>query len=121
MRPAGTFFNFQLSNSRVFETAAGAVCKGFGEGCQIGKIVFEHIVRCCNNIPSLTVSKRKNRCISCIYWAVAIFFVVANYSNLFFSLTFFLNCPHFTFGYELIIGAEATDLMKVICDSFPFV
>lgn len=36
-------------------------------------------------IPSLTVNKRKNRCIPYIYWAAAIFAVVTNYSNLFFS------------------------------------
>ena len=57
----------------------------------------------------------------CVYWAAAIFFVVTKYSNLFFSFTFFLNCSHFTFGYELIIGSESTDIMKIICDSSPFV
>ena len=40
-------------------------------------------------IPSLTVRKRKNRCIPCIYWGAAIFSVVSNYSNLFLPLTFF--------------------------------
>ena len=72
-------------------------------------------------IPSLTANKRKNRYIPYIYWAVAIFVIVTNYSNLFFSFTFFLNCPHFTFGYELIISSKTTGLMKIICDSFPFV
>ena len=72
-------------------------------------------------IPSLTVSNRKNRCIPYIYWAVAIFSVVTNYSNLFFSFTFFLNCFHFAFGYELVISSKATDLMKIVCDSFTFV
>ena len=72
-------------------------------------------------IPSLTVRKLKNRCIPCTYWVTAIFVVVAKYSNLFFSFTFFLNCSHLTFGYELIVRSEATDLMKIIRDSFPFV
>lgn len=72
-------------------------------------------------IPSLTVRKLKNRCIPCTYWVTAIFVVVAKYSNLFFPFTFFLNCPHLTFSYELIVRSEATDLMKIIRDSFPFV
>ena len=72
-------------------------------------------------IPSLTVDEGENRCIPCIYWATAIFTVVTEYSNLFLSLTFFLDCPHFTFGYELIIRPETTDFVKVICDLFPFV
>ena len=75
----------------------------------------------CGIIPSLTVRKLKNRCIPCAYWVTAIFVVVAKYSNLFFSFTFFLNCSHLTFGYELIVRSEATDLMKIIRDSFPFV
>ena len=74
-----------------------------------------------DNIPSLTVRKLKNRCIPCTYWVTAIFVVVAKYSNLFFPFTFFLNCPHLTFSYELIVRSEATDLMKIIRDSFPFV
>ena len=72
-------------------------------------------------IPSLTVSKRKNRCIPCIYWGAAIFAVVTKYSNLFPSFTFFLDRSHFTFGYVLIIGSKATGLMKIIRDSFPFI
>ena len=72
-------------------------------------------------IPSLTVGKTKNRCKPYDYRATAIFAIVTNYSNLFFSLTFFLNCSHFTFGYELIIGSETADIMKVICDRLPFV
>ena len=72
-------------------------------------------------IPSLTVEKRKNRCSPCSYWATAIFAVVTNYSNLFFSFTFFLDISHFTSGYELIIRSETTDFMKIICDSFPLI
>ena len=72
-------------------------------------------------LPSLTVGEQKNRCIPCVYWDVAIFFVVTEYSNLFFSFTFFLNGSHFTFGYELVICPEATDFMKRIRDGFPFV
>lgn len=72
-------------------------------------------------IPSLTVVKRKNRCIPCIYWDSAIFCVVMVYSILFPSFTFFLNGFHFTFGYELIIRSKATNIMKIIRDGFPSV
>ena len=72
-------------------------------------------------IPSLTVRKRKNRCIPHVYWVIAIFAVVADYSNLFFSFAFFLNISHFTFCYELIICSETTDVMKIIRDCFPLV
>lgn len=74
-----------------------------------------------SKILSLTVDGRKNRCIPCIYWAAAIFAVVADYSNLFLSLTFFLNRSHFTFGYELIVRPETTGFMKIIRDLFPLV
>ena len=81
---------------------------------------------CMNNVilyifPSLTVGKIKNRCNPYGYWAATIFAVVTNYSNLFFSFTFFLNCPHFTFGYELKICSETTDIMQIICDCLSFV
>ena len=69
-------------------------------------------------IPSLTVRKRKNRCIPHVYWVIAIFAVVADYSILFFPFTFFLNISHLTFGYELIICSETTDVMKIIRNSF---
>ena len=72
-------------------------------------------------IPSLTVSKRENRCIPCIYWAAAISSVVTEYSNLFPSFTLFLNCFHFTFGYELIVSPKTTDFMESICDRLPFI
>ena len=62
-------------------------------------------------IPSLTVDGRKNRCIPCIYWVAAIFAVVTDYSNLFFSFTFFLDCSHLAFGYELIVCPESADLV----------
>ena len=62
-------------------------------------------------IPSLTVRKRKNRCIPDVYWGIAIFVVVANYSILFFPFTFFLDISHLAFGYELIICSETTDIM----------
>ena len=74
-----------------------------------------------NPIPSLTVRKDKNRCIPHIYWGIAIFVVVAKYSNLFLPFTFFLNISHFTFCYELIICSETTDVMKIIRNSFSFV
>ena len=71
--------------------------------------------------PSLTVRKRKNRCIPHVYWGIAIFAVVADYSILFFPFTFFLNISHFTFCYELIICSETTDIMKIVRNSFSFV
>ena len=70
-------------------------------------------------IPSLTVIRRKNCCIFCIYWAAAIFTVVLNYSNLFLPFTFFLDCSHFTFSYELIVCPETAGFMKVIRNLFP--
>lgn len=88
--------------------------------CLIHKLI-DKVYRKTYNIPSLTVSKRKNRCIPCIYWVAAIFAVVTKYSNLFPSFTFFLDSSHFTFGYVLIIGSKATGLMKIIRDSFPFI
>ena len=72
-------------------------------------------------IPSLTVDKRKNRCIPHIYWVTAILAVVSNYSNLFFPLTFFLDVSHFTFRYELIVCPKTKGLVKIICDGFPLI
>ena len=72
-------------------------------------------------ILSLTVNRRKNRCIPCIYWAAAIFIVVTDYSNLFLPLTFFLDCSHLTFGYELIVCPESADLVKGIRNGLPFI
>lgn len=71
-----------------------------------------------NIIPSLTVDRKRDRCIPCIYWATAIFIVVSNYSILFLSLTFFLNRTHCAFGYELVVCPETTDVVKIICDLF---
>ena len=75
----------------------------------------------CDKIPSLTVRKRKNRCIPHVYWGIAIFVVVSKYSNLFLPFTFFLNISHLTFCYELIICSETADVMKIIRNSFSFV
>lgn len=75
----------------------------------------------CDILPSLTVKRRKNRCIPCVYWDTAIFVAVADYSNLFFSFAFLLNISHFTFCYELIICSETADVMKIIRDRFPLV
>ena len=72
-----------------------------------------------SKIPSLTVVGRKNRCIPCVYWATAIFAVVLNYSNLFLPFAFFLDCSHFTFGYELVVCPETAGFMKIIRDLFP--
>lgn len=72
-------------------------------------------------ILSLTVSKRKNRCIPCAYLGTAIFIVVIEYCNLFPSFTLFLNCFHFTFGYELIVCSKSTSFMKIICNGLAFI
>ena len=72
-----------------------------------------------DKIPSLTVDERKNLCIPCVYWDTEIFAVVSNYSNLFLPLTFFLDCSHFAFGYELIVCPETAGFMKSIRDTFP--
>ena len=73
------------------------------------------------NFPSLTVARRKNRCIPCVYWATVIFAVVTESSNLFFPFTFFLNGSHTAFAYKLIIRSETTGLMEGICDPVPFI
>ena len=70
---------------------------------------------------SLTVVGRKNRCIPYIYWAAAIFIVVSNYSNLFLPFAFFLDCSHFTLGYELIVRPETAGFVKSIRNLFPLV
>ena len=72
-------------------------------------------------ILSLTVVGGKNRCIPCVYWATAVFTVVSNYSNLFLTFAFFLDCSHFTFGYELVVCPETAGFMKIIRDLFPLV
>ena len=72
-------------------------------------------------VLSLTVSKRKNRCIPCAYLGTAIFIVVIEYCNLFPSFTLFLNCFHFTFGYELIVCSKSTSFMKIICNGLAFI
>ena len=74
-----------------------------------------------SKILSLTVSKRKNRCIPCAYLGTAIFIVVIEYCNLFPSFTLFLNCFHFTFGYELIVCSKSTSFMKIICNGLAFI
>lgn len=72
-------------------------------------------------IPSLTVVERKNRCIPCIYWDTAILCFATEFSNLFPSFALFLNCFHFAFGYELIVGSKAADVMQCIRNRIPFV
>jgi len=82
----------------------------------IGKTQYnEHI------ILSLTVVRRKNRCIPCIYWVTAIFFVVLKYSNLFLPFTFFLYCSHFTLCYKLIVCPKTAGFMKIIRNLFSFI
>ena len=70
-------------------------------------------------ILSLTVVGSKSRCTPCIYWATAIFSIVSNYNNLFLPFAFFLDCSHFTFGYELVVCPETESFMKIIRDLFP--
>ena len=53
--------------------------------------------------------------------STAVFVSVTEYGNLFPTLTFFLDGLHLTFGYKLIVGTEATDIMQAIGDLFPFV
>ena len=120
MRPANTFSIIQLSNSRI---PAHTSNQSLPPGNHSEHFKKQRLIYSCFRIiiPSLTVEKRKNRCIPCICWATAIFIVVTEYSNLFFSFTFFLNISHFTFGYELIIRSKATDFMKIICDDFSLV
>ena len=104
MRPVSTFFDIQLSNSRVFPTPPISLTTEYS-----GKVLAISCIS--DKIPSLTVRKRKNRCIPDVYWGIAIFVVVANYSILFFPFTFFLDISHLAFGYELIICSETTDIM----------
>ena len=70
---------------------------------------------------SLTFLKRKNRYNPCIYWSIAIFAIVIDYSNLFVPFAIFLNCSYFALRYKLIIRSESTDFMQVISNGFSFV
>ena len=71
-------------------------------------------------ILSLTVVRRKNRCIHCVYLVAAIFAVVLKYSNLFLPFTFFLYCFHFALCYKLIVCPKTTAFMKSIRNLFAF-
>ena len=70
---------------------------------------------------SLTVVRRKNRCIHCVYLVAAIFAVVLKYSNLFLPFTFFLYCFHFALCYKLIVCPKTTAFMKSIRNLFTFI
>ena len=72
-------------------------------------------------ILSLTVVRRKNRCIPCVYWGSAIFAIVLKYSNLFLPFTFFLYGFHFAFCYKLIVCSKTTAFMKCIRNLFAFI
>ena len=72
-------------------------------------------------ILSLTVVRRKNRCIHCVYLVAAIFAVVLKYSNLFLPFTFFLYCFHFALCYKLIVCPKTTAFMKSIGNLFTFI
>ena len=75
MRPARYFFVIQLSNSRAVTTYIGFTNRD--GGCTPIKI------------PSLTVNRRKNRRIPCIYWAAAIFSLLRTIVIYSFPLLFF--------------------------------
>ena len=110
MRPASIFLIIQLSNSRTICSESRYKMEA-AEG-RLTDIWPARI------ILSLTVVGKKNRCIPCVYWAAAIFVVVLNYSNLFLPFAFFLDCSHFTFGYELVVCPETAGFMKSIRDLF---
>ena len=78
-------------------------------------------VNICCTILSLTVVRRKNRCIPCVYWGSAIFAIVLKYSNLFLPFTFFLYGFHFAFCYKLIVCSKTTAFMKCIRNLFAFI
>ena len=75
----------------------------------------------CDMILSLTVVRRKNRCIPCDYWVTAISVVVLKYSNLIFPFTFLLYCSHFTLCYKLIVCPKTAGFMKIIRNLFSFI
>lgn len=63
-------------------------------------------------IPSLTVYKKNKIAVCSVNMGVtAIFFSVTDFSNLFFTFTFFLNCFHLTFGNKFKVGIKTTDLV----------
>ena len=72
-------------------------------------------------VLSLTVVRRKNHCILCVYWGSAIFAIVLKYSNLFLPFTFFLYGFHFAFCYKLIVCSKTTAFMKCIRNLFAFI
>ena len=76
---------------------------------------------CGDKILSLTVVRRKNRCIPCDYWVTAISVVVLKYSNLIFPFTFLLYCSHFTLCYKLIVCPKTAGFMKIIRNLFSFI
>lgn len=118
MGPAKYFSIIQLSNSRARHRVNSNELLRQNTFVCFKQLQFDHKSYI---IPSLTVVKEKNRCIPHVYWSAAIFGLVTVFSNLLPSFTFFLNVFHFTFGYELIIGSKATDIMKGIRNRFPFV
>lgn len=78
MRPARYFFVIQLSNSReVHETTLTEVAAHLTN------------IPCRVILPSLTVNRRKNRRIPCIYWAAAIFSLLRTIVIYSFPLLFF--------------------------------
>lgn len=83
--------------------------------------LIENLMKASYNILSLTVVRRKNRCIHCVYLVAAIFAVVLKYSNLFLPFTFFLYCFHFALCYKLIVCPKTTAFMKSIRNLFAFI
>ena len=91
-------------------------------GSEVYFSTFKNVEKGDCRIPlSLTVVRRKNRCIPCVYWVIAIFVVVLKYSNLFLPFTFFLYCFHFALCYKLIVCPKTTAFMKGIRNLFAFI
>ena len=146
MRPASTFSNIQLSNSRInrrfrycfyqiapksYQIAHVSCMKKVkvilylntakqSKGCD-SKTIGPEMKYGSQLHLSLTVVEIKNRYNHCIYWLVAIFFVVMKLSNFLSSFTFFLNIFHLTFGYKLIVCSKITGIMKSICNFGSFI
>ena len=82
---------------------------------------YQKLYNWAHTLLSLTVVRRKNRCIPCDYWVTAISVVVLKYSNLIFPFTFLLYCSHFTLCYKLIVCPKTAGFMKIIRNLFSFI
>lgn len=135
MRPASTFSDMQLSNSRkttifffilhflLFDLYSYCYTTFWSPWKPFSQLfyILLHLMAKNVTILSLTVRNLKSRCIPCVCWDVATFSVVTKFSNLFLPFAFLLNISHLALGDKLVIRPEATDLMEVIRDRFPFI